>query len=65
MVLGYDGLPARDGVKVSLKPLYNPDIVGYMVADGSNFDNPNLMSVLIRCGLYKGHGFYLRSDNYL
>ena len=36
-----------------------------MVIDGSNFDNPDLMSVLIRCGLYKGHGFYLRKDNYL
>ena len=36
-----------------------------MVIDGSNFDNPDLMSVLIRCGLYKGHGYYLRRDNYL
>ena len=65
VLLGYDGTPARDGVKTSLKPIYNHDIIGYMVIDGSNFDNPDLMSVLIRCGLYKGHGYYLRSDNYL
>lgn len=63
--LGYDGLPARDGVKLSLSAVYNSDILGYMVIDGSNFDNPDLMSVLIRAGLYKGHGFYLRKDNYL
>ena len=65
VLLGYDGTPARNGVKTSLKPIYNQNIIGYMVIDGSNFDNPDLMSVLIRCGLYKGHGYYLRSDNYL
>lgn len=65
VLLGYDGRPVRDGVKVSLRPVYNQDILGYMVIDGANFDNPDLMSVLIRCGLYKGHGYYLRSDNYL
>lgn len=65
VLLGYDGTPARDGVKTSLKPIFNQSIIGYMVIDGSNFDNPDLMSVLIRCGLYKGHGFYLRSDNYI
>ena len=65
VLLGYDGKPARDGVKTTLKPIYNSNIIGYMVIDGSNFDNPDLMSVLIRCGLYKGHGYYLRSDNYL
>lgn len=65
VLLGYDGTPARDGVKTSLRPIFNQNIIGYMVIDGSNFDNPDLMSVLIRCGLYKGHGYYLRSDNYL
>lgn len=65
VLLGYDGTPARNGVKTTLKPIYNSNIIGYMVIDGSNFDNPDLMSVLIRCGLYKGHGYYLRSDNYL
>ena len=65
VLLGYDGTPPRAGVKQSLKPIYNDNIIGYMVIDGSNFDNPDLMSVLIRCGLYKGHGYYLRRDNYL
>ncbi len=65
VLLGYDGTPARDGVKTTLKPVYNKNIIGYMVIDSSSFDNPDLMSVLIRCGLYKGHGFYLREDNYL
>ena len=65
IVVGYDGLAPREGVKCSLKPIFNSNIIGYMVIDGSNFDNPDLMSVLIRCGLYKGHGFYLRKDNYI
>ena len=65
VLLGYDGTPARNGVKTTLKPVFNPNIIGYMVIDSSNFDNPDLMAVLIRCGLYKGHGYYLRSDNYL
>ena len=64
-LLGYDGLPASLTVKKSLNPVYNDNIIGYMVIDGANFDNPDLMSVLIRCGLYKGHGYYLRADNYL
>lgn len=63
--LGYDGMTARQGVKLSLRSVYNENILGYMVIDGSNFDNPDLMAVLIRAGLYKGHGYYLRSDNYL
>lgn len=41
VLLGYDGNPSRDGVKISLRPLYNDNIVGYMVIDGSNFDNPD------------------------
>lgn len=65
VLLGYDGSAARSGVKTTLTPIWNPDILGYMVIDGSNFDNPDLMAVLIRAGLYKGHGFYLRADNYL
>lgn len=65
VLLGYDGKAAGPDVKTSLTPIFNADILGYMVIDGSNFDNPDLMSVLIRAGLYKGHGFYLRSDNYL
>lgn len=65
ILLGYDGVAPRNGVKTSLKPVYNTNILGYMVIDGSNFDNPDLMAVLIRAGLYKGHGFYLRADNYL
>lgn len=65
VLLGYDGTPARNNVKTTLKPVFNPNIIGYMVIDSSSFDNPDLMAVLIRCGLYKGHGYYLRSDNYL
>lgn len=65
ILLGYDGLPPRESIKPTLQPIYNDNIIGYMVVDSSNFDNPDLMSVLIRCGLYKGHGYYLRADNYL
>lgn len=65
ILAGYDGRVAKEGVKCSLKPIFNENILGYMVIDGSNFDNPDLMSVLIRVGLYKGHGFYIREDNYI
>ncbi len=56
---------AAEGQKLRLNPLYNKNIVGYMVVDGPGFDNPDLHSVLLTAGIYNGNGFYLRDDNYL
>lgn len=52
------------GIRVK-KPLKNKNIIGYMVANGVNFDNPDLNTTLLRVAQYNGNGFYLRSDNYL
>ncbi|GAB7391547.1 hypothetical protein [Lactococcus garvieae] len=60
-----DGLEARHGQKKRIKPLYNENIVGYLVADSSGFDNPDLHSSLLVGGRYNGNGFFVRKDNYL
>lgn len=56
---------AVEGQKQRLKPIFNNNIIGYMVVDSSGFDNPDLHSVLLTAGIYNGNGFYLRKDNYL
>jgi len=64
ILVGYNGHEAID-VKKTFKPLIGENILGYMVVDSSGFDNPDLYSCLLMAGLYKGHGFFLRKDNYL
>jgi hypothetical protein len=51
--------------KITNKPLTHPDVIGYMVAHSSGFDNPDLDSSLLVAGRYDGHGFYLFKDNFL
>ena len=51
--------------KKRLKPRWNKNMLGYMVADGFGFDNPDLHSILVSAGIFNGNGFYLRRDNYL
>jgi hypothetical protein len=41
------------------------DILGYMVAHSSGFDNPDLDSSLLVAARYDGNGFFVRKDNYL
>ncbi|HHD2965026.1 hypothetical protein P5F67_02060 [Clostridium perfringens] len=52
-------------VKNRVKALYNKNIIGYLVANTSGFDNPDLNSGMTIAGRYDGNGFYLRKDNYL
>ena len=62
----FDGTEVLPGAKaLSIKPLYNTNILGYMRVGGFNFDNPDLESSLLVAGCYNGHGFYLRADNYM
>lgn len=69
----YDGIACElDGTeslkcesKISVSKAYNKNIVGYMNAKSSGFDNPRLSSNLLVAGKYDGHGFYLREDNFL
>lgn len=48
-----------------IKPIFNENILGYMIAQSFSFENPRLMANLTVTGHYNGHGFYLRKDNYL
>uniref|UniRef100_UPI0034A46163 hypothetical protein n=1 Tax=Collinsella bouchesdurhonensis TaxID=1907654 RepID=UPI0034A46163 len=64
VLLKHDGLLV-EGQKQRIKPLFNKNMLGYMVADGPGFDNPDLHSCLLSAGIYNGNGFYMRRDNYL
>jgi hypothetical protein len=64
ITVGYDGKESRD-VKIRISPLYNKNIIGYLVAQAFSFENPRMLSNLFRTAIYNGNGFYLRSDNYL
>lgn len=44
---------------------YNSNIVGYVVANGTGFDNPRLGSALTVAGRYDGNGSFLRKDNFI
>ena len=53
----------KNGKKVSVKPTYNSNVIGYLVAHSFLIDRKNVK--LVRCPLYDGHGFCLRSDNFV
>ena len=55
----------KDKSKIRVKKIFNENILGYMVANQSGFDNPDLNSGLTTCGIYAGNGFFLRKENYL
>lgn len=65
ILTGLDGLEAPAGVKHRIAPKYGKDILCYMVADSSGFDNPDTHSSLLVAGRYNGNGFYVRKNNYL
>lgn len=65
ILIGGKGLEARDGVKKRAAPIYNSNIIGYLIAQNSGFDEPDLNSDICRCTKYNGNGFQLRKDNYL
>ncbi len=65
VLLGKDGKECSGDKKITLKPLYSTDMVGYLVCHSSGFDNPDNMSSLIVAGRFDGHGFYIHKDNYL
>lgn len=64
VLIGLDGLEKTSG-KLRNTPYISNDIIGYLVANTSGFDNPDLNSSLLVGGRYDGNGFYLRKDNYL
>lgn len=62
LVANNRGLEREQG---RFKPIYNDNIIGYMVACSSGFDNPDLNSMLMSISTHNGNGFYLRKDNFL
>lgn len=48
-----------------VRPIWNSDIVGYLVAQAFSLENADLMTQLTRCAPYNGNGFYLRRDNFV
>lgn len=64
VLIGLDGLEKTSG-KLRNTPYIADDIIGYLVANTSGFDNPDLNSSLLVGGRYDGNGFYLREDNFL
>lgn len=60
----YTGVESH-GKGVRIKPLYNKNMIGYLVAQTFGFENPRLKTNLFRIPLYNGNGFYLRKDNYM
>lgn len=64
VLIGLDGLE-KIGGKQRNKPIFNTNILGYLIANTSGFDQPDLNSGLLIGGRYDGNGFYLRKDNYL
>ena len=65
ILVGLNGLEATENVKKRIAPIYNENIIGYLVADGAGFDNPDLHSSLLVAGRYNGNGFFVRDDNFL
>lgn len=65
VLLAHDGLEVVRDIKKRLTPLYNSNILGYLVVDTSGFDNPDLHACLLVAGIFNGNGFFLRKDNYL
>ena len=60
----FDGTEARDkSLRVTAK--YNSDIIGYLTAKSSSYQNAGAMTHMMRNTQYDGNGFHLRKSNYL
>lgn len=64
ILIGLDGTE-KVGGKQRQKPKSNENIIAYLIANTSGFDNPDLNSGLLISARYDGNGFFLRKDNYL
>lgn len=64
ILVGLNGTE-KIGGKQRNRPATDEDIIGYMVAHSSGFDNPDLDSSLLVAARYDGNGFFLHKDNYL
>ncbi len=53
----------NNGRQVRVTPLFNENIIGYMMVHSFLIDRKNVS--LCRAAIFKGDGFYLRSDNFV
>lgn len=60
----FNGQEGRDKT-LAVNAKYNIDIIGYLTAQASTFENDSSMTHLLRNTQYNGHGFHLRAANYL
>lgn len=60
----FNGQEARDK-NVTSTAKYSPDIVAYLTAQSSSFQNAGAMTHMMRNTQYNGHGFHMRRSNYL
>lgn len=64
LVLALDGTP-DPSKRPRIKPVWNKNLVGYLVAQDFGFEHPRLSTSLVRAGLYSGNGFFLRDGNFV
>ena len=60
----FNGREGRDK-RLSVNSKYNDNIIGYLTAQASTYENDSSMTHLLRNTQYNGHGFHLRISNYL
>ena len=60
----FNGREGRDK-RLSVNSKYNDNIIGYLTAQASTYENDSSMTHLLRNTQYNGHGFHLRVSNYL
>ena len=60
-----DGSECTNKKKIRVKTKYNDNIVCYIVANMSGFENPRLNSGLVRVGRYDSNGAFVRRESYL
>lgn len=61
------GLDGKESFKTRtrVKKMYNDNLMCFLVANSTGFDNPDLNFGLTIAGRYDGNGFFVRKDNYL
>ena len=60
-----NGSECTNKKKIRVKTKYNDNIICYIVANMSGFENPRLNSGLVRVGRYDSNGAFVRRENYL
>ena len=60
-----DGTERCDTKSSYVSTKHHQDMVGFLTANGTGFDNPDLNSGLVVAGRYDGHGCFIYKNNFL